>query len=85
MYLSHIHTWLRYINDVFVIWRGDAGSLKEFMEALNVNDQNIKLSYVSDSERISFLDLSIGIRDLALVTHMFWKETSAVESRQSPP
>lgn len=77
MYLSHIHTWLRYIDDVFVIWRGDEGTLKEFMETLNVNDRNIKLTYVFDCERISFLDLSNGIRDLGLSTHTFRKKTSA--------
>lgn len=28
MNLGHVHTWLRYIDDVLMIWRGDVESLK---------------------------------------------------------
>lgn len=31
MYLGHVHKWLRYIDDVLVVWVGDIDSLHEFV------------------------------------------------------
>lgn len=77
MYLGHVHTWLRYINDVLIIWRGDVASLEAFMLELNKNDRNIKLTYTFDRELFAFLDLSIGVKDSALTTKTYRKETAA--------
>lgn len=37
MYLGHARTWLRYINNVLVIWEGSRADLTAFMEELGHN------------------------------------------------
>lgn len=56
MYLSHAHAWLRYIDDVFMVWTGTQEELISFMEELNNNTRNIHLTYVVVCE-IPFRDL----------------------------
>lgn len=71
MYLDHVHTWLRYIDGVLLIWRGTLNELHRFMEQLNVNDLNIYLTYTFDQTKISFLDLWLSISDSTISTCTF--------------
>lgn len=45
MYLGHCRLWLRYIDDVLIIWRGTVEEIMDFLSQLNINDRNIKLTY----------------------------------------
>lgn len=59
MYRTHVLTWLRYINYVFMLWRGTLDDLHQFMSELNMNEQNIRLTYNIDQNELPFLDLLI--------------------------
>lgn len=82
MYLGHVCTWLRYIDDILMIWEVSRAKLMEFMEELGNNTHNIHLTYVVDSHEISFLDLYIRLEGGKLVTETYRKETAA--SRGQP-
>lgn len=77
MYHSHAHTWLRYIDDVLMIWTGTVTDLHTFMTQLNINQRNIRLTYNFDRTSLPFLDLLITLQDGHLFTRTFRKETSA--------
>lgn len=89
MYLRHVHPWIRYIDDVLVIWGGTIEELHQFISELNANDRNIKLTFTSDFQTLSFLDLSISIVNCRLVTKTFRKQTTAntllLASSHHPP
>lgn len=71
MYLGHCLLWLRYIDDVIMLWNGASEDLVTFMEELNSNDRNIRLTYTYNSETLSFLDLFINIEGGKLQTRTF--------------
>lgn len=52
MYLSHAHTWLRYIDDILMVWDGSIAELMAFMDELCHNSMNIHLTFVADSHEI---------------------------------
>lgn len=76
LYLSHCKLWLRYIDDVFMVWGGSAHELHLFMDELNINNRNIRFTYNFDFESLDFLDLTISVRDGHFVTKTFRKKTS---------
>lgn len=52
----------KFIYDIIVIWNGDEGSLRDFMEKLNDNQKMMSLSWEMSSERINFLYLEIIVQ-----------------------
>lgn len=76
MYLGHAFLWLRYIDDIF-IWNGGVQELQEFLSELNINDNNIRLTYTYDSNPLPFLDLLITIKGGRLETKAYRKITAA--------
>lgn len=77
MYLSRALTWLRYIDDIMMVWLGDREELDEFLSILNKNDRNTVLTHVIDANTISFLDLQITCVDTRLETCTYRKPTAA--------
>lgn len=45
--------WLRYINNILVVWKGEEKQLIELLLLLNNNARNIRLTYVIDLNTIS--------------------------------
>ncbi|KAM4044171.1 uncharacterized protein ACNLHF_008225 isoform 1-T2 [Anomaloglossus baeobatrachus] len=81
--------WVRYIDDVFMVWQGGQEELERFMCSLNVNNSNIKLTYNCSPSSIEFLDIRImrGV-DGSLVTDIFRKGTavnSLLSAKSSHP
>ncbi|CAJ0950195.1 unnamed protein product [Ranitomeya imitator] len=74
---SNIHMWTRYIDDIFAIWQGTEKDLLKFVEELNINDSNIKLTCHYSRDSVNFLDVRIhrGEDDL-LQSDLHRKETS---------
>lgn len=77
MYQAHVHTWLRYINDILVVWKVDIEILHKFIDQLNNKKRNIHLTYTFERSQISFLDLWLAIEQGQLCTHTFLKEIAA--------
>ena len=67
--------WKRYIDDIFLIWPCDENSLTEFIEHLNTVHPTIKVTSDISDTKISFLDLTIYIKQSALHTMLYTKPT----------
>lgn len=77
MYLDHCHLWLRYIDDILMVWSGKIEQLTDFMQELNQNERNIGHTYSHQQVTLSFLDLQISIEETKIITKKFRKETAA--------
>lgn len=58
-FASHCVSWYRYLNDIFIVWRGDVGSLSRFHERLNGMHPSISFTLAHDTEQIKFLDVMV--------------------------
>ncbi|XP_078502568.1 uncharacterized protein LOC144758683 [Lissotriton helveticus] len=76
MYRSLVKLWLRYIDDLFIIWEGTQSEAESFVVGLNNNDQNIKLEGHMDTQSMVFLDLHVKVSEKKLVTSLYRKETA---------
>ncbi|XP_069592039.1 uncharacterized protein [Ranitomeya imitator] len=75
--MDRVILWTRYIDDVFLIWRGTPDTLEIFFRDLNKNDQNIRLTYKYHTSQIEFLDVMIKKDDSGfLQTDIFRKDTA---------
>ena len=55
------HTWLRYIDDIFMIWTEGLDNLKIFIDYLNNIHSTIKFTSSHSSNNIPFLDVSVPL------------------------
>lgn len=67
------HTYLRYIDDIFIIWGHGQDSLDKFVTFLNSFHPTIKFTSESSTERINFLDTTIYIDNGTLKTTLYRK------------
>ena len=67
--------WFRYIDDIFFIWSHGEQELQRFLEELNKTHTNLKFTYESSKEKISFLDLSVSFCNGNLYTDLHIKTT----------
>ena len=68
--------WLRFIDDIFMIWEHGLESLNEFIEYLNNIHPTIKFTSEYSNEKIAFLDTTVKIDDdLTLYTTLYEKPT----------
>ena len=52
-------TWLRYIDDIFMLWQHGEKELEKFLEFLNCYHSIIKFTADYSREEIHFLDVSV--------------------------
>ena len=72
----YIRCWLRYIDDIFMIWVGSKQKLNEFLKYLNSVHQSIKCKYKVSSKKVDFLDTTvITNKDGRLITDVYQKPT----------
>ena len=67
--------WLRYIDDIFIIWTHGEESLRKVLEELNDFNQYIRFTYEYIAENIPFLDLKVGSKDGKITTDLHVKPT----------
>ena len=67
--------YLRFIDDILVIWTGSKTNLENFLNKLNTKHPSIKFQYEILKERISFLDTEIYIKNNKLNTKIFRYKT----------
>ena len=60
--------WLRYIDDIFLIWMHGEAELKKFMEGLNIFWLNLLFTYESSKKRVAFLDLKVSLENGSVTT-----------------
>ena len=54
-----LHTWLRYIDDIFMIWYEGLDNLKIFIDYLNNTHSTIKFTSSHSFTNLTFLDVSV--------------------------
>ena len=66
--------FLRYIDDMFVVWTKSEKQLKDFMNELNQKHPSIQFDYKFDCKQIEFLDILVYIdKENKLQTTFFRK------------
>ena len=56
---KHIHTWKRYIDDIFIIWTGTREQLESYIDKINKIHPTIKFTYEVDKKEVVFLDTTV--------------------------
>lgn len=69
--------WLRYIDDHLMIRGGTPQELIQFIDELNTNDRNIKLTFSFHSQTLPFLDPTIGVENGRITTKTYRKQRAA--------
>ena len=72
---QHISMYVRYIDDIFFVWKGPESELKEFLEVINTIHPTIKFDHKFSRERIDFLDTTVKLTNKKLSTTLFTKPT----------
>ena len=67
--------YLRFIDDIFMIWTGTQQQLKTFINNINNVHPSIKFTTHYSKEQIAFLDTTIQISNSRLITKTFKKPT----------
>ena len=67
--------YLRYIDDLFLIWTGTKDPFKEFISNLNNQQPSIKFTYKISNTSIDFLDTTVYIKNRRIHTSIFKKPT----------
>ena len=69
-------TWLRYVDDTFVVWNGDRNELNEFLTHLNSLRSSIQFTMeIEDNNSLPFLDVLVTKNDSGLRTSVYRKRT----------
>ena len=55
----HIHTWKRFIDDIFVIWTGSKEDFHTYMEQINQIHDTIKFTCEASNTEVTFLDVTV--------------------------
>ena len=67
--------WLRYIDDIFMVWDHGLDELNKFIQHLNTSMDSIKFTTeISDSE-LNFLDVKVSVNNNHLITDLYIKPT----------
>ncbi|KAJ1108228.1 hypothetical protein NDU88_005610 [Pleurodeles waltl] len=75
-YEDKVTLWCPYIDDIFIIWKGDVQSALNFVAALNDNEYNLKLSEQHSNTSIPFLDVEVNVEN-GLVHTMLYRKVTA--------
>ena len=67
--------WLRYIDDIFLIWTHGQEELDRFITLCNSRHATIKFTSEQSSESISFLDVMVSLSEGHLQTDLYTKPT----------
>lgn len=76
VFKSHVCQWWRYIDDVFVIWRGSREEAHDFVKSLNCNELNLKFTADISDTKVEFLDVEIYIEENTIQTKLHRKNTA---------
>ena len=81
---KHIYTYhlqpllyLRYIDDIFIIWQHGETELKTFIEHMNTCSEHIKFTTEMSTEKIAFLDTLVHLEGRSIKTDLYTKPTDS--------
>lgn len=67
---NHIHTWKRFIDDIFIIWTGTITEFEQYMHTTNQIHQTIKFTHEISNSELTFLDVTLYKGDRFLHTNI---------------
>ena len=70
-----IKSWWRYIDDIFMLWKGPRKLLKDFLNYLNEVHPSIKFEWKMSKRKASFLDCNVIQENNKLKTDFYQKPT----------
>ena len=77
-YHKQPHIWVRFIDDIFVIWLGSEEELHQFVEYLNNCLPSIKFEAEISTTSVNFLDVTVSITENGdIKTGLYTKPTDA--------
>ena len=71
------YLWLRYIDDIFIIWLHSEKDLKDFISNLNQSHPTIKYTSESSRTTINYLDITVNLNEGIMTTNTYHKPTDA--------
>ena len=79
VYTYHLqpHLFVRYLDDIFMIWPHGIDELHKFVEHLNSCTESIRFTLDFSREKINFLDTTVILRDATLYTDLYCKPTDS--------
>ena len=69
------HLWLRYIDDILMVWTQGEEKLDEFIKYLNNIHPTIKFTSERPTTSVPFLDVNIQLHDGKIETDLYCKLT----------
>ena len=72
---QHVSMYVRYIDDIFFVWKGPEHELKKFLETINTLHPSIKFDYKYSKESTDFLDTTVKLVNKAITTTLYTKPT----------
>ena len=69
------YLWLRFIDDIFMIWTAGPEKLKVFVDYLNNLHSTIKFTCSHSPSNIPFLDVMVLVKDGSIETDLYTKPT----------
>ena len=75
MIRDRVTLYLRYIDDLLMVWKDSEEELIKFLEELNKKHPTIKFEYEYSREKINFLDTTIFNSGSRLSTTLYTKPT----------
>ena len=70
-------TWLRFLDDIFMVWDHSLESLHSFIDALSSFHPSIKFTYSISTKKVNFLDVTVSkSENLDFVTDVYVKSTN---------
>ena len=54
-----LYLWLRYIDDIFMVWTGSEEELNEFLNYMNEAHGTIKFTWTWSKESVNYLDVQV--------------------------
>ncbi|CAJ0955116.1 unnamed protein product [Ranitomeya imitator] len=76
-FIEKVLFWVRFIDDIFLIWQGTEQDLLAFLDILNDNEINVRLTCKYSQTSVEFLDVLVnrGMND-QIETNVHRKETA---------
>ena len=69
------YLWLRYIDDIFMVWTGSEEELGEFLNYINEAHETIKFTWTWSKERVNYLDVQVINTNGKIETDLYTKPT----------
>ncbi|XP_068671375.1 uncharacterized protein [Montipora capricornis] len=69
------YMWLRYIDDIFMVWTGSEEELREFLTYINEAHATIKFTWTWSRDQVNYLDVQIRNSNGMIEMNLYIKPT----------